>query len=87
MPEPIKKMVQTSNGPKEGVVVNVNSTSGGPVVCQLDDGTELRLRPVVVEVIRIDGEWDDEGNPIYVARTTQIVSATATPARRKKADS
>lgn len=42
----------------------------------LEDGTKIRLKPVVTEVIRGDKQWDPDGNPIYVVRSTTVVTVS-----------
>lgn len=39
---------------------------------QLRDGTTLKLKPVVIEVRRLDGQVDAEGNPVYVIKNTLV---------------
>lgn len=40
---------------------------------QLHDGTEIRMRLVVTDVIKIPGESDQQGNPIYQVRSSNVV--------------
>jgi len=40
---------------------------------QLHDGTEIRIRLIVQDVIKIPGEVDAQGNPAYVVRSSQIM--------------
>ena len=42
---------------------------------QLYDGTHLRIRLVLSEVFRVDGHYDPEGNPIYVAKSGNVIVA------------
>ena len=42
-------------------------------VYQLHDGTELRMRLVVGEVVRIPGEYDRDGNPVYVVKSSNML--------------
>jgi hypothetical protein len=41
-----------------------------------DDGTVIRLKVVVTDVYRVDGEYDAEGNPIYVVRSNNVMSVS-----------
>jgi len=41
---------------------------------QLEDGTNLRIKCVVSEVYRIPDAYDDEGNPIYVVKSGNILN-------------
>lgn len=42
-----------------------------------DDGSVVRLKPVVTEIFRIEGEYDPMGNPVYVVNSTNVVSVSA----------
>lgn len=43
----------------------------------LDDGSVLKLKVVVTEVLRLEGEFDPQGNPSYVAQSTNILAVSA----------
>ncbi len=49
----------------------------------IDDNTVIRMKTVVTEVVRIDGEYDPEGNPIYLVRSSNVVAVSA-PEKLKK---
>lgn len=49
----------------------------------LDDGAVVRLKPVATEIFRIDGQYDAEGNPVYVVKSTNIVVVNAPDNLRK----
>ncbi len=40
---------------------------------QLHDGTEIRVRLIVQQVIKIPGEVDDQGKPVYVVRSNNVL--------------
>ena len=40
---------------------------------QLHDGTEIRVRLIVQQVIKIPGEIDEQGNPVYVVRSNNVL--------------
>ena len=44
---------------------------------QLLDGSHLRLRLVLSEVYRIHGQYDNDGNPVYVARSGNVLAVRA----------
>lgn len=50
----------------------------------LDDGTLLRLKPVMTEILRVDDMYDGEGNPVYVAKAQNVVVASSPDKLRKK---
>lgn len=80
----IRKIIPTKNGPKEGVVIAVNSSQEHFNVYMLEDGTVLKTKNVVADVVRVDGEYDDEGNPSYYLKSMMIVTAEAPPNLKRK---
>ena len=50
----------------------------------LEDGTVLKLKPVATDVVRLIGEYDGEGNPVYVVRSRHILTAVVPEALKKK---
>jgi hypothetical protein len=50
----------------------------------LDDNTVLKLKMVVTDVARIDGMYDQFGNPIYIVQSTNVLSVDAPDERRKQ---
>ncbi len=43
----------------------------------LDDGTVVRMKAVVTEIVRVDGQYDVEGNPAYVVFSTNVTHVSA----------
>lgn len=43
----------------------------------LDDGSVIKLKTVTTEIVRVDGQYDQDGNPLYVVRSTNIVTVSA----------
>lgn len=50
----------------------------------LDDGSVLKLKTVATQIVRLIGEYDSEGNPIYVVKSGNIVTVTAPEHLKKK---
>ena len=44
---------------------------------ELTDGTILKVRVILTGVLRIEGEYDQSGNPIYVVSSQNVVQANA----------
>ena len=44
---------------------------------QLHDGSELRLRLVVSDILRIPNEYDADGNPVYVVKSKNFTTVTS----------
>jgi len=51
--------------------------------CLLGDGSVIKLKAVVTEIWRIVGEYDNEGNPIYVVKSRNVVTVTSPDELRK----
>ena len=43
----------------------------------LEDGTVLKMKLVLKKVFKVDGEFDEEGNPVYVMQSTNVTSVSA----------
>lgn len=50
----------------------------------LSDRTLLRMKTVVTKVLRVEGEFDPEGNPVYLTTSTNIVVADAPEELRRR---
>ena len=49
-----------------------------------DDGSVIRLKLVVTEVLRVDGQYDEQGNPSYLIKSTNVLAVSAPDDLRKK---
>jgi hypothetical protein len=52
---------------------------------KLDDGTTLRVRPVIIDVRRLTGQWQPDGDPVYVTKIGFAISTQAPAALRRGA--
>ena len=50
----------------------------------VDDGTIVKLKPVVTEIMRVDGHFDQNGDPVYVVQATNVLAVSAPDDLRKK---
>jgi len=46
---------------------------------KLEDGSVLRVKPVVMSIVRIDGEYDPQGNPMYAVQGGQAMVVGSAP--------
>ena len=51
----------------------------------LTDGSTIRLKTVVLGVLRIEGQYDPDGNPLYQLKVNQVMVASAPPGLKKGA--
>lgn len=50
----------------------------------LHDGTSLKIKPVLVEVFRIEGVFQPNGDPVYGVQAQQILAVNAPDSLRRK---
>jgi hypothetical protein len=50
----------------------------------LSDGTTLSLRTIVIDVLRLVDVWNDDGDPVYVVRSSPTLSADVPLELRKR---
>jgi len=72
-----KRTVQGPNGPVEGTELGFRSSGEYWNEYLLDDGTVVRLKVVVMEAYRLDGEYDPDGNPQYVVKSSNLMVVSA----------
>jgi hypothetical protein len=80
-----KTQVQGPNGPVDGEIIPVNAFNEAQATYLLADGTTLTMRTIVMQVIRLPGHFDAEGNPAYFVKTNNVVIASSPDHLRKKA--
>ena len=69
----------------DATVVEIEEIKERPIIIELSDGTTLRLRVDVVEIVRFEGEWDNDGHPLYNVRSGNILAVLeSSPSHRKK---
>lgn len=50
----------------------------------LMDGTVIKMKLVVSEIFRIEGLWDNEGNPVYQIKSTNVPVVRASDTLKRK---
>jgi hypothetical protein len=74
-------------GLTDAVEVSVMESTERWSEVKLDDGTVLRLKPVVLAAVRVEGHYDPEGNPMYSLRVNQIMTVSSAPDHLRKGGS
>ncbi len=49
----------------------------------LEDGTVLRVKSVATSMMRVDGQYLPDGNPIYIVQTSPAVSVESSPMKKE----
>ncbi len=50
----------------------------------VDDGTVVRIKLVVTDIARVDGEYDAEGNPAYVIKSANVTAISVPDELRRE---
>jgi len=51
---------------------------------QLMDGTIIKMKPVVSEIFKVPNEFDNEGNPVYIVRSNNVLVVRSPDNLKKK---
>jgi hypothetical protein len=68
----------------EGVEVQVDESTERWSEFKLQDGTILRVTVTVLSAVRVDGEYDPAGNPLYVANMSPVITVASAPDKFRK---
>jgi hypothetical protein len=61
----------------EGVPIGIAESTERWSEATLEDGAVIRYKTVLVEIARTEGQYDQEGNPIYFAKTNLVMTVNA----------
>lgn len=85
MPPMRRKMPVGPGGPPvDAELVDVQSSQEHWNQYLLSDGTTLKLKIVVTEVWRAENTFDNEGNPMYLVKSGNVLVVTAPDELRRK---
>lgn len=68
---------------REAKPIDVENSEENWSVYELSDGTKLRIKPVVVKVARVEGEYKPDGSPVYTIEAQNVVG-TESPDKLKE---
>lgn len=69
---------------REAVDVSIDHSSERWSEFTLEDGTVLRAKISIISAGRVDGEWDQDGNPMYVTKSHNIVTVVESPEKLRR---
>jgi len=67
----------------EGVEVDFKTVKEDWNEYDLDDGTRIKLKSVASNIVRLPNEFDNEGNPVYMVKSSNVMTVSA-PERLKR---
>jgi hypothetical protein len=68
----------------EGFDVPVEESNERWSEFKLEDGTVLKAKVTVVSAVRLDGQFDPQGNPLYVMNLSPVMAIVEAPERLRK---
>lgn len=75
---PRKRTVTLPDGRAvEGTVLTFRTSTEDWNEYLLEDGTVLKLKLVVTEILRLDDMFDPQGNPLYMAQSQNVMGVSA----------
>ena len=69
---------------KDGVEVPIDESTERWSEIKLTDETIIRVKQTVVQVVRVDGVFDPEGNPMYIVKSAPTIAIASVNPRLKK---
>jgi hypothetical protein len=82
-----KTKVQTPTGLVDATEVPVSESTERWTDVRLEDGSVIRLKAVVIGAARIDGQYDNDGNPLYTVKVNQVMVVASAPDHLRKGGS
>lgn len=79
-----KKKVNLGQGPVDVTEIGFRTSGEHWNEYLTDDGSVLRVKSVVTEVMRVDGQYDTEGNPAYLIKSTNVLNVSAPEELRRE---
>jgi hypothetical protein len=73
-----------SGGNVEAVEVQVEESTERWSEFQLQDGTVIRVKATVLSAARMDGQYDQLGNPMYQVNVAPVITILSVPDRLRK---
>lgn len=79
-----RRKVQHEGQTYDGVDVSITSSNENWNEYLVSDGSVVRVKLVATEVIRLVDRYDADDNPVYLVRSTNIMTVHASEGLRRK---
>lgn len=80
----VKVQIPPNNETVDGVEVDVDEALEKWSEVRFVDGSLIRVKVTVASAIRVDGRWDQDGNPLYIIKGTQTMVVSSSPENLRK---
>lgn len=68
----------------EGTRIATTSSSENWNEYLLEDSSVLKMKLVVTEIVRVDGRYDSDNNPMYVVRSSNVMAVSSPDNLKRK---
>jgi hypothetical protein len=79
-----RKKIRLGNEIVDGIEVPFQSGGEHWNEYLVEDGSVVKMKSVATDIVRIEGRFDSEGNPMYVVKSTNIVVVSAPEKLRRQ---
>jgi len=86
MPERKVEVTLPTGELREGAEIQVEESTERWSDYTLSDGTHLRAKLMIVSGIRVDGQFDQLGNPMYTMNVSPVFTIVSSPEEYRKKD-
>jgi len=81
---PNRRKVNFMGQMRDAVIVDFEADKESFSTYILHDGTSLKIKAVLTEVLRIEGLYQPNGDPVYGVQAQQVLAVNAAESLRKK---
>ncbi len=79
-----KVVVVPGQAPRDAELMDIEESKEEWSSYRLADGSTIRVKQVAMEIWRVDGMYDPEGNPQYVVKSAGIMNVNSPDHLKKK---
>ena len=79
-----KILIQATGKMADGFDVPVEESSERWSEFKLEDGAVFRIKAALVSAVRIEGQYDQQGNPAYIMNITPVIAPIEIPESLRK---
>ncbi len=82
----MKRKIKYQERDVVGVVVPFDVINDNWSEFHLKDGTTIKMRPIVKSIVRLEDEYDQNGDPIYIVQSDPLVMLSNTSEHLRRED-
>ncbi len=84
MAERMTKVTLPTGQIADGIEVPIEESNERWSEIKLEDGTIIRVKLSMVSVVRVPGQYDQVGNPMYIMNMTPTIAILSVPENLRK---